>query len=115
VKGCARLTAVAKMVSQAAGFHIHLVVGDAMSAGHIPKVPRDARRRLERQLWELDTTARRVGKHALLYCARCRSVIPYARVLAGPIQDWPYCPIHKELPLTVRAESISLQACVEVS
>lgn len=72
----------------------------------------DERHWLELALYELDAAVRAAGKRALLYCGACGAVIPYGHVVTGPIQYWPYCPVHQK-PLMVRADPFNGQVCHE--
>lgn len=69
------------------------------------EIAEDCRSRLQSQLKELEWSAWLAGNPALLYCGACQAPISSEKAMEGPMQDWPYCPVHPNRPLTVRSAS----------
>ena len=63
----------------------------------------EERRRLKSQLRELQWAAWLAGTPALLYCGDCDAAVSCEKVIEGPLQDWPYCPVHENKPLTIHS------------
>lgn len=59
--------------------------------------------RLTSQLRELERVAWLAGNPALLYCGVCEAAVSSQNAVEGPLQDWPYCPIHTNKPLTIHS------------
>lgn len=68
------------------------------------------RGRLQSQVRELEWSAWLAGNPALLFCGACHAPVPADRVVEGLLPDWPYCPIHRNRPLTIRSASRQLPA-----
>jgi hypothetical protein len=81
-----------------------------MTPGDVRTPGADERHWLELTLYQLAAGMRPAGKQAVLYCGGCESSIAYGDVVAGPIQDWPYCGVHQKA-LTVCSASLGLQDC----
>lgn len=62
----------------------------------------DELRRREFKGFEFNSVAR-PGGQAVLYCSACKATIPHDRVETGLVQNWPYCPVHKNKALIVRS------------
>jgi hypothetical protein len=56
---------------------------------------------LEFRLHELAAVLGPEGHRAVLYCGACETEISYEEAAAGPIRDWPYCPVHQDRPLMI--------------
>jgi hypothetical protein len=53
----------------------------------------------------LTKSGRALGLQAVLYCGTCEAIVTFEKAAIGPVKDWPYCPLHQERPLMVRAVS----------
>jgi hypothetical protein len=74
-----------------------------MTTKHVSELVSDERARRELNLFELHST---IGGQAVLYCGVCKATIPFDRVVTGPVQHWPYCPVHPNKALQVRSARI---------
>jgi hypothetical protein len=74
-----------------------------MATKHAGERLSDDRRRRESKRFAFDAVVRPEGGQALLYCSACKANIPHDRVVTGPVQDWPYCPVHQHKALIVRS------------
>lgn len=63
------------------------------------------RRGLKAQLRELELAAWSAGNPALFYCSVCEAAVPSKDAIEGPLENWPYCPIHAQKPLMIHAAS----------
>lgn len=63
---------------------------------------------LEFQLHDLAAVLGPEGHRALLYCGACEADISYGEAAAGPIENWPYCPVHHQKPLMICSTSLHL-------
>jgi hypothetical protein len=53
----------------------------------------------------MESAVRPLGRHVVLYCGLCEAIVPFIKAVAGPVKDWPHCPIHQDRPLTIRSVS----------
>jgi hypothetical protein len=53
-----------------------------------------------------DWTTELADNQALLYCGICQAAVSYHDTVNGEIDEWPYCPVHQEKPLTVCPSSL---------
>lgn len=81
------------------------LIGERMST--LQEILADERYLLDLKRSDADLPVQPVGKQALLYCGACQAVIPYSKVAAGLMPDWPYCPVHQGKPLMVRDVSFA--------
>lgn len=59
--------------------------------------------RLKSQLRELERVAWLAGNPSLLYCGACEATVSSQHAIEGALEDWPYCPIHKNKPLMIHS------------
>jgi len=71
-----------------------------MMTKHVNDLVSDERGRRESKGFEPHST---IGGQAVLYCGECHATIPSDRVATGPVQSWPYCPVHQNKALIVRS------------
>ncbi len=70
---------------------------------------------LEQQVNRLDVVAMSVGRRGTLYCSECEKNIDHSSIVTGPIQGWPYCPVHRGKALTVIPAVFDLEGLSQYS